>query len=73
MTGRQRTRAASPTVFAARLALAGMAVSLGAQGFARQATADPDAPAAPFPAPADPGTYVPRHSPPPPPLLPPPE
>ena len=55
MTGRQRTRAASPTVFAARLALAGMAVSLGALGFASQANADPDAPADPIPAPADPG------------------
>jgi hypothetical protein len=53
MTGRKRTRASSPTTNAARLALAGVAVSLGALALAGQANADPADPGTP-PAPGQP-------------------
>jgi hypothetical protein len=52
MTGRHRTRAYSPTANAAKLALAGAAVSLGALALAGPANADP---ADPMPVPAAPG------------------
>jgi hypothetical protein len=47
MTGQHRARATSPTTTAARLALAGAAVSLGALALAGQAAADPGDPGAP--------------------------
>jgi hypothetical protein len=58
MTGRQRTRATSPTTNAVRLALAGVAVSLGALAMAGQANADPEVPATPGAAPPAPGQPV---------------
>lgn len=68
MTGRQRTRASSPTTTAAKLALAGVAVSLGALALAGHAVADPgdpvdpallsSNPGAPPPPPAAPGQPV---------------
>ncbi len=59
MTGRQRTRATSPTTNAVRLALAGVAVSLGALALAGQANADPEVPTYPTPVPATPGAAPP--------------
>ncbi|HZA09128.1 hypothetical protein [Mycobacterium sp.] len=59
MTGRQRTRATSPTTNAVRLALAGVAVSLGALALAGHANADPEVPAYPTPVPGNPGATPP--------------
>lgn len=55
MTGRQRTRATSPTTMAGRLALAGVAVSLGALTLAGPAIADPGDPVDPSLVIANPG------------------
>ncbi|MET4429011.1 hypothetical protein [Mycolicibacterium sp. 624] len=54
MTGRQRTRASS-TTNAARMTLAGVAVSLGALVLAGPAAAEPVDPAVPVPVPMTPG------------------
>jgi hypothetical protein len=59
MTGRQRTRATSPTSNAVRLALAGVVVGLGALALAGQANADPGVSPYPTPVPATPGAAPP--------------